>query len=481
MLGRGFSEFERYMTKPKHAATQERVLSFRKHPASHLLRSGKFIPYFQPLVDFRTGRITGFEVLARWHHPEVGLVLPESFIPQAESEGWIGELTQRMLDQALVDISVFRPRRMLSINVSPLQLLSSALPAQVANAADRAHFDLSNLTIEVTESAFTANRERAVSIARDLKSMGCRLALDDFGTGYSSLLHLQALPFDEIKVDRSFVHSMLCRRESRKIVAAVISLGQSLGILTVAEGIENEAQVEQLRWLGCDLGQGWLFGRPLPGSELASYTATFESSTSFCTRQSSSVDSTFDMNAVEQLAHLHALYQGAPVGLGFIDKQQRYRNVNQRLAEMNGLPICEHLGRTVQEVTPSLYPVIKPHLERVLRGEDVGTLTISMPHPLRGSAPGESSNSERARLVSYQPALDEAGEVIGASIAVIECGERGLALRSMSPQCEGTLAHGNVEEIRPRGTRSSIGPSVSSRDSRPEPQPLDNRVTLACK
>ncbi len=413
------------MTKPQLAASQDKVLTFRKHPVSHLLRTGNFLPYFQSMVDLRTGHITGFEVLARWHHPEVGLVLPESFIPQAEAEGWIGELTQRMLDQALVNISVLRPRRMLSINVSPLQLLNSALPEQIAAAADRARYNLSNLTVEITESAFTANRERALSVAREIKSMGCRLALDDFGTGYSSLLHLQSLPFDEIKVDRSFVHSMLCRRESRKIVAAVIGLGQSLGILTVAEGIENEEQVEQLRWLGCDLGQGWLFGRPMPAAELASFTTRFESSANVDIKCDRSAHCNCDLKSGERLAQLQALYDGAPVGLAFIDRQQRYRNLNQRLAEMNGLPISEHLGRTVQEVLPSIYPVLRPYLERVLRGEEVREFMMTMPHPLRCSFDGTPSANQRTRLVSYRPALDEAGEVVGISVAVIECHESG--------------------------------------------------------
>lgn len=435
------------MTKPKQATMQEKVLAFRKHPVSHPMCTGSFVPYYQSLVDFRTGYVTGFEVLARWRHPTDGLILPEKFIPQAEREDWIGELTQRMLDQALIDIDFFRPRRMLSLNVSPSQLLSSALPEQIATAAGRAHYNLANLTIEVTETAFTANRERASSIARELKAMGCRLSLDDFGTGYSSLLHLQALPFDQIKVDRSFVQSMLCRRESRKIVAAVIGLGQSLGITTVAEGIETQAQLEQLKWLGCDLGQGWLFGPPMPGADLASYTSAFEQDAFHIAQPKDRRLTQRDMNSVERLAQLQALYHDAPVGLAFLDRQQRYRNLNQRLADMNGLALREHLGRTVQEVLPSLYPVLKPYLDRALEGEHIKVFTL--PSGSSSHREGEQCRSEqRTRQVSYQPAFDEGGEVIGVSVAVLECVEPSLSSYPLQKAESVTSPSRTFEELR---------------------------------
>ncbi len=140
-------------------------------------------------------------------------------------------------------------------------------------AAEQGAFPLNHLAIEITESSLVDNLELASSIASELKRMGVKLALDDFGTGYSSLRHLQALPFNEIKMDRSFVNSMIYNRDSRKIVAAVIGLGQSLGLITVAEGIEDRTQADMLQWLGCDLGQGWLYGRAIPAAEIADVLA----------------------------------------------------------------------------------------------------------------------------------------------------------------------------------------------------------------
>ncbi len=145
-------------------------------------------------------------------------------------------------------------------NISPFLLRDLTLPKRIREAAEAAAFPLNRVVIEITESALVENLEHAQTIARELKAQGCRLALDHFGTGYSSLLHLQSLPFDELKVDRSFVGSMTTRRESRKIVSAVVGLGQSLGMETIAEGVETQDQAEMLLLLGCAMGQGWLFG-----------------------------------------------------------------------------------------------------------------------------------------------------------------------------------------------------------------------------
>ena len=150
----------------------------------------------------------------------------------------------------------------LSVNISLTQLTDHTLPRHIRIAAEQADFPLNRLILEITESALIGNTEHAYLIANELKQQGSRLAFDDFGTGYSSLRHLQALPFDEIKVDATFVRSMTHTRESRKIAAAVIGLGNSLGLVTVAEGIESQTHADMLLWLGCELGQGFLYGRP---------------------------------------------------------------------------------------------------------------------------------------------------------------------------------------------------------------------------
>ena len=236
------------------------------------LNESQLVPYFQPLVTLRTGQLAGFEILARWQHPEHGLIPPNEFIPRAEQDGWINALTQQILEKAFDAAAAMPDLLTLAINVSPLQLLDIRLPQQIFGMATQADFALTRLVVEITESALVDDLEAASAIVGELKEMGCGLALDDFGKGYSSLLHLQALPFDQLKVDRSFVSSITQKRKSRKIVSAVASLGQSLGLTTVAEGIETQEQAEMMLGLGCELGQGYFYGRPMPAEDLAGAT-----------------------------------------------------------------------------------------------------------------------------------------------------------------------------------------------------------------
>ncbi|HEX4007641.1 MAG TPA: EAL domain-containing protein [Acidobacteriaceae bacterium] len=240
----------------------------------HAVESDAIVPCFQPVVDLRTVRLTGFEVLTRWRHPALGLILPENFIQITEELGIIGILTRQILRKAFRSASVLPSHLTLAVNVSPIQLRFRSLPTQIGEAAEQAGLPLNRLTIEITESAILDNEALAVEIAQELKSMGCHLALDDFGTGYASLRHLLALPFDQIKVDRSFVHMMTVRPESRKIVAAVVAMGHSLGLVTLAEGVETREQEAMLLQIGCSLGQGWLYGRPLAADQIPTMLAT---------------------------------------------------------------------------------------------------------------------------------------------------------------------------------------------------------------
>jgi EAL domain-containing protein (putative c-di-GMP-specific phosphodiesterase class I) len=237
------------------------------------LTAGEFIPNFQPLVDLRTGRLEGFEILARWQHPVLGLLMPSDFVPIIERYSLVIELTACLLERSFVAMQSLPKHLGLSINAAPRQFRDNVLSQTVASVAARAGFDLRRLTVEITESALVDDLPLAGAIAAELKSLGVRLALDDFGTGYSSLLHLQALPFDELKVDRSFVENMVESPQSRKIVAAVVSLGQSLGMRTVAEGIEYTEQSELLAGQGCNIGQGWLFGKPVTAADLPALAA----------------------------------------------------------------------------------------------------------------------------------------------------------------------------------------------------------------
>ena len=257
--GRGcFRFFEPYMDDHIQArASLEAEL--RQAIADDLI-----IPHFQPLVAMGTERLVGFEMLARWPHPARGMVPPAEFVPIAEDTGLLGPMTERLLRRACRVAMTWPPDVLLACNVSPLQLRDRGFPAMVRAALDESGLPPHRLELEITESALVGDLDLARDLLNELKALGVRLALDDFGTGYSSLRHLNMLPFDKLKIDAGFVGAMLHNVESRKIVAAVVGLGHSLGLITVAEGVEEPETAAMLRDLGCDIGQGWLFGRPGP-------------------------------------------------------------------------------------------------------------------------------------------------------------------------------------------------------------------------
>ena len=389
-------------------------MRFDRGETNRALERGEFLPYFQPLIELRTGKLLGFEVLARWQYSTHGMIPPDVFIPLAERDGWIGALTRQILQTAFTAGLALPGALQLSVNISPIQLRDPSLAKQIEAVAKATGFSLSRVTVEITESALADNLEQACRIAEELKGFGCKLSLDDFGTGYSSLRHLQSLPFDEIKVDRSFVSSMVQKRESRKIVAAVVGLGQSLGLATVAEGIENTEQAEMLMWLGCSIGQGYLFGKPGPAENLVSVIGTSRNgvATGVAFPWKNQSIGSMECLPAQKLAQLQAVYDGAPVGLGFLDRDLRYVNLNRQLAEMGGGTVEEHLGRTAQEVVPHLFPIFEPYLRRALQGEPITDIEVT------GKAiDGKEGTSA---LASYQPAFDEAGEVVGVSVAVLD-------------------------------------------------------------
>ena len=373
----------------------------------------EFFPVFQPIVELRTGRLTGFELLARWRH-----ATPDEFIPWIEAGGLSSRLTQTLLGKAFSSIPLLQSSLHLSCNLSPIQLQNCEIPALIASCAEQGKFPLDRLTLEVTESALLKDLPRANAIAHELKQLGSRLALDDFGTGYSSLLHLQSLPFDKLKVDRSFVSSMTEVRESRKIVAAVVGLGQSLGLTTVAEGIETPAEASMLLWLGCDLGQGWLYGKPAPIEEIPRLIAAQPQIFRSAMPPSADGESLVGLESLpaQRLAQIQAIYDGAPVGLCFLDRKMRYVSINRRLADMNGASVNDHLGKTVAELIPQIFPVIEPYIRRALQGEPITGAEVQ-------TMPNGSAEPQTVLLASYHPARDEAGEILGVSVAVMDITE----------------------------------------------------------
>jgi diguanylate cyclase (GGDEF)-like protein len=250
--------------------SMESVLRARNEIESGLRRGvplGEFVPYFQPQVDIDTGDICGLEALARWNHPAGGVVGPDLFIPVAEETGMIGDMFESVFRQALLEARLWDPSLILSVNVSPGQLKDPWLSHRILKVLTEVSFPPERLEIEITESSLFENLAVAQTIVTSLKNQGVRLALDDFGTGYSSLAHLRALPFDRIKIDRSFVQNMLKDPQSLAIVSAVTAMSRSLSVPVTAEGVEDGETLRMLREVGCDKAQGWHFGRPRSAEE----------------------------------------------------------------------------------------------------------------------------------------------------------------------------------------------------------------------
>lgn len=388
-----------------------------KNVASELARAldrNEIVPYYQPIVNLQTRRIEGFELLARWQHPIRQNISPAEFIPAAEKLGLIGALTERLLRQACVDAANWPAHLQLSVNISPQQLHDSGLPKQISGILEQARFPFQRLTLEITESAVVDDIDLARLILGHLRSLGAHLALDDFGTGYSGLRHLQELPFDILKVDAIFVRTLCTKTESRKIIAAVMGLCQSLKLATIAEGIENDSQLEMLRCLGYGNGQGWLFGRPAPAAEAEALLKNEQSAVALnsVAQIAEQVALRLEAMPIQCLWQLKALYEGAPVGLAFLDRDLRYLAVNERLAEMQGLPTAAFLGRAVAEVFPEGFKNVEPRLRRALAGEII--------KDIRTRHSSVAGRPARLLQSSYQPVRDPAGEVIGVSVAVVD-------------------------------------------------------------
>jgi diguanylate cyclase (GGDEF)-like protein/PAS domain S-box-containing protein len=230
----------------------------------------EIVPYFQPIVDLSSGVLTGFEVLARWRHPDRGLLGADQFLPMAEETGLINDVGAAVLRSSLVQLGMWRDRLpgfehlTIAVNLSGRQLLSSDLVGLVGDALAEAGVPAGQLWLEITETALMTDVKAASVALRELRSMGLHLSVDDFGTGYSSLTYLKRFPVEAIKIDRSFVNGLGIDVEDSTIVEAVVNLGHSLGLTVVAEGVETPLQLSRLRELGCDKAQGYLFGRPRP-------------------------------------------------------------------------------------------------------------------------------------------------------------------------------------------------------------------------
>ncbi len=240
----------------------------QRHSIARDLRNavgnGELRLFLQPLVDVDSGRNAGFEALMRWAHPERGMVMPDDFIPIAEETGLIIAMGEWMIRTAMAEAVSWDEPYAIAINLSPVQLRSPNLIPTIINALAETGIDPGRVELEITETVLLHDCEANIEVLNRLHALGLKVALDDFGTGYASLNYLLTFPFDKIKIDRSFVTDLENRQEAQAIISAVISLANQLGMCTLAEGVEHEEQLTHLRAEGCEMVQGWLFGKAMP-------------------------------------------------------------------------------------------------------------------------------------------------------------------------------------------------------------------------
>jgi len=245
--------------------SMENELRFRNELETGIRRGisrGEFEPFYEQQIDLDTGELVGFEMLARWRSPQLGLVSPETFIPVAEEIGLISELSEQLMRQAFIDARSWDESLTLSINISPVQLRDPWFAQKLLKLLVEHSFPAQRLEIEITESCLHDNIGLVRSMITSLRNQGVKVSLDDFGTGYSSLEQLRSLPFDRLKIDRSFIKDLTENGGKSGIVDAIVSLGRGLDMPITAEGIEHEDILKALRKMGAFKGQGYLYGRP---------------------------------------------------------------------------------------------------------------------------------------------------------------------------------------------------------------------------
>jgi diguanylate cyclase (GGDEF)-like protein len=257
-----------YASEHDHHSTEQLQLLGELRVA---LNQRQLLLHYQPKLDLVTGEVRGVEALVRWQHPERGLLPPDSFVPTAERTGLINALTDYVLDVALGKAAYWLEQGLsvpMAVNISARSLLDPAFPDRVLASLSARRMPPASLILEITETSIMEDPEHALAALQRLHDAGVYLSIDDFGTGYSSLAYLKRLPVDEIKIDRSFISSLTADARDRLIVASTVSLGRALGLDVVAEGVEDEQTLAVLQTLGCDLAQGFLFGRPEPDPPL---------------------------------------------------------------------------------------------------------------------------------------------------------------------------------------------------------------------
>ncbi|CAN5235985.1 EAL domain-containing protein [soil metagenome] len=257
-----FSFFEAGMDA--RAQSRRKIeIDLRAAIQSDLLR-----PFYQPLIDLKSGRITGCEALVRWQHPERGMISPGDFIPVAEDTGLINVLGAQILRRACMEAASWPDEVRIAVNLSPLQFRVGNLLSVVVDALKQSGLPAKRLELEITETLLLEKSSQVLATLHALRALGVRISMDDFGTGYSSLSYLRSFPFDKIKIDQSFVRGLGSNRDAQAIVRSIISLGMGLGVTITAEGVETEDELACLRAEGFHEAQGFLFSRARPNGEI---------------------------------------------------------------------------------------------------------------------------------------------------------------------------------------------------------------------
>lgn len=277
------SEFTRLLSELQRRKTQNDAAKQYNYPPinveelRHAIHNDELVLYYQPQINLMDNSMSGVEALVRWQHPQRGLVGPASFIPMAESQGLISDLTSLVIQLAVKQNIEWQKQGVqipVSINVSAENITSLVLPEQLTSLANENRVDPSLFVLEITESALMGELVTYLDILTRLRMKGFELSIDDFGTGYSSLSHLHRVPFTELKIDQSFVMSIDKDEDACSIVETCVMLGHKLKMSVVAEGVETPAVLALLKDMGCDYAQGYYFAKPMPAEELLSWQAS---------------------------------------------------------------------------------------------------------------------------------------------------------------------------------------------------------------
>jgi len=375
------------------------VPEFNRALASAVM-TGRIKPHFQPIISLPEATVVGLEVLARWNDDRHGPIGAEFFIPHAETSGLLDEITDGLIRQSFKAAQQWPQSLFITLNISPLQLRSSRLPNLIEAAARDHDFPLWRLHIEVVETAVLDDSAQTRNVINQLIAMGCKLVMDDFGTGFTSLSSLQAFPFSQIKVDRTFVGSMLENRQSRKIVTAVVGLGQSLGLQVVAEGVESEAQAELLRSIGCQLAQGFLFGRAVPASSVPVLLAA----------PLAEISQQRGRLSFEQRAYqITSLYQSPGTAIAFLDPDLIVVDASIGFVRAAGVSLEALVGRPVVDAMPFVASQLEYLRPYCIAGLPLPPFEIDLP------------NGERM-FAAVQRVADEIGDFLGFSVLAVDLG-----------------------------------------------------------